>query len=76
MSRKPRARQDARASNDNVPGARQRLRCAWDVYYAAASARWVGRVEASDADGAIEAAAVTFGADVLKLLAVRRREIA
>jgi hypothetical protein len=75
MSRKPRARQDARASNDNVPGAKSMLRWAWDVYYAAARARWVGRVEASDVDEAIEAAALTFGADVRKLIAVRRREI-
>src|SRR5258707_352467 len=46
MSRKPRARQDARASNDNVPGAKSMLRWPWDVYYAAARARGVGRVEA------------------------------
>jgi hypothetical protein len=36
----------------------------------------VGRIEASGADGAIHAAAVTFGADVRKPIAVRRREIA
>jgi hypothetical protein len=76
MSRKPRARQDARASNDNIQGAAPRLQWAWDVYYAAAKARWVGRVEANDADEAIQAAAVTFGADVRKLIAMRRREIA
>jgi hypothetical protein len=52
-------------------------RCfAWDVYRAAAKARWVGRVEAPTAGAAIEAAAVTFNTDIRKLIAVRRREIA
>jgi hypothetical protein len=39
-------------------------------------ARWVGRIEASDADEAIQAAAVTSGANIRKLIAMRRREIA
>ena len=47
-----------------------------DVYRAAARARRVGRIEASDAKEAIEAAAVTFDTDVRKLIAVQRREIA
>lgn len=78
MPRNPSPRRDmsARAANDNVSGATPRMRWAWDVYYAAARARWVGRVEASYADEAIQAAAVTFGVNVRKLIAVRRREIA
>jgi hypothetical protein len=52
------------------------LRWNWDVYYAAARAQWAGRIEATGADDAIEAAAVTFDADVRKLIVVRRREIA
>jgi hypothetical protein len=47
-----------------------------DVYRTAAKARWVGRVKVPAADAAIEAAAVDFGADIKKLIAVRRREIA
>jgi hypothetical protein len=51
-------------------------RFAWDIYRAAARARWVGRVEAPTADAAIEAAAVIFDSDIKKLIALRRREIA
>jgi hypothetical protein len=51
-------------------------RYAWDVYRAAARARWIGRVVAPSADAAIEAAAVEFNTDVRKLIAVRRFEIA
>jgi hypothetical protein len=46
-------------------------RCAWDVYYAARRARWVGRVQATSAD----AAAVEFKTDAWKLIAVRAHEI-
>ncbi len=44
-------------------------------YRAAAKARWVGSLEAPSADAAIEAAAVEFGADAWKLIAVQRFEI-
>jgi hypothetical protein len=36
-------------------------------------AKWIGIVEAADADGAIEAAAKQFATDASKLIAVRRR---
>ncbi len=49
---------------------------AWNVYRAASKAHWVGGVEVPTADAAIAAAAVTFGSDIKKLIAVRRREIA
>ena len=39
-------------------------RYAWDVYRVATRACWVGRVIASTADEAIEAAAVEFKTDV------------
>jgi hypothetical protein len=52
------------------------MRYAWDVYRAAARARWIGRIIASSADAAIEAAAVEFKTDIKKLIAVRRFEIA
>jgi hypothetical protein len=42
---------------------------AWDVYRAAARARWIGRVVANDADGGIEMAAVEFKPDIRKLIA-------
>jgi hypothetical protein len=48
------------------------LRWAWDVYRAAATARWVGRVIAAGADEAI-AAPVEFRTEVKKLIAVRNR---
>jgi hypothetical protein len=50
-------------------------RNAWDVYRAAARARWVGRVIAADAHEAIEAAAVEFRTNVKKPIAVQRYEI-
>jgi hypothetical protein len=44
----------------------------WDIYRAAAKARWIGTVEATDADAAIEAAANEYNiADPRKLIAVR-----
>jgi hypothetical protein len=48
------------------------VRCARDVYRAAAHARWAGQVAAADATEAIEAAAVEFRTDFRKLIAVRR----
>jgi hypothetical protein len=63
-------------ANDNSRDVKPARCFAWDVYRAAAKARWVGRVEAPTAGAAIEAAAVTFNTDIRKLIAVRRREIA
>jgi len=46
----------------------------WDIYRAAAKAKWIGEVEAADADAAIREAAKEFKiADAKKLIAVRRR---
>jgi hypothetical protein len=59
-------------SNDNSQNAPPRLRYAWDIYRAAAPARWVGQVVAGNASEAIETAAVEFQTDVKKLIAVRR----
>ncbi len=39
----------------------------------APKAKWIGTVEAADADAAIEAAAKQFATDASKLIAVRRR---
>lgn len=64
------------SANDNRRNAPPMRRWAWDVYRAAAKARWVGRVEAPTAEAAIEAAAMEFDSDVKKLIAVRCREIA
>lgn len=73
----PRRRQPVtRAANDNKRNPPHRQRYAWDVYRAAATARYVGQVIAADAAEAIEAAAVEFKTDVKKLIAVRRFEIA
>jgi len=45
----------------------------WDIYKAAAKAKWIGEVEAPDADAAVELAAKEFNVqDAKKLLAVRR----
>jgi hypothetical protein len=41
----------------------------WDIYRAASKAKWIGTVEASDADGAIEAAARS---SIRTLIAVRQ----
>jgi hypothetical protein len=77
MQKKPRRRETpAPAANDNKPGVRPLLRYVWSVYRTAARARWVGQVVAADGDEAIEAAAVEFGTDAWKLIAVRRYEIA
>jgi hypothetical protein len=64
-----------RPANDNFANAPPMQRYAWDIYRAAARARWIGRVVAPSADTAIEAA-VEFSTDVRKLIAVRRFEIA
>jgi hypothetical protein len=52
------------------------VRWTWDVYRAAARARYVGQVIAADADEAIAAAAVEFRTDIRKLIAVRRSAVA
>jgi hypothetical protein len=65
-----------RPSNDNSRNPPPMPRYAWDVYRAAARARWVGQVIAHSADAAIEEAAVEFNTDAWKLIAVRRFEIA
>jgi hypothetical protein len=64
------------SANDNRRNATPTVRFAWDVYRAAARARWIGRVVAASASEAIEAAAVEFNTDAWKLIAVRRFEIA
>jgi hypothetical protein len=46
-------------------------RYTWNIYRAAARARWLGMVVASHANEAIEAAAVEFRTDVKKLIALR-----
>jgi hypothetical protein len=48
----------------------------WDIYRAASKAKWIGTVEAADADAAVEAAGKEFKTDANKLIAVRRRGIA
>ena len=62
-----------RPSNEN---GRSQTRYCWDIYRAAARARWVGQVVAATAEAAIEAAAVEFKTDVKKLIAVPAYEIA
>ncbi len=62
-------------ANDNRRNAPPQQRYAFDVYRAAARARWIGRVIASDAAEAIEVAAVEFRTDAWKLIAVQRFEI-
>ena len=44
----------------------------WDIYRAAAKAKWFGEVEATDVHAAIEAAAKEFRPEPAKLIAVRR----
>jgi hypothetical protein len=63
------------SANDNMRNAAPMQRYAWDVYRAAARARWVGRVIASTADEAIEVAAAEYKTDVWKLIAVHGFEI-
>jgi hypothetical protein len=58
-------------SNDNSQNPPSMKRYTWNIYRAAARARWLGLVVAGDANEAIEAAAVEFGTDVKKLIAVR-----
>ena len=65
-----------RIANDNSRNAKPLQRCAFDIYRAAARARWLGQVITSTADEAIEAAAVEFKTYAQKLIAVRRYEIA
>jgi hypothetical protein len=52
-------RRQPRFSNDNERNATGTA-LVWDVYRAAARARWVGQVVACSADEAIETAAVEF----------------
>jgi hypothetical protein len=47
----------------------------WDIYRVASKARWIGSVEAADADAAIEKAAAEFKTDARRLIAVKRRAI-
>jgi hypothetical protein len=54
-----------------LPMPRERL-LSWSVYLANTPAKWLGTVEASTADGAIEVAAKKFGAEPEWLMAVRR----
>jgi hypothetical protein len=65
-----------RPSNGNSRNQPPLPRYVWDVYRAAARARWVGRVIASTADEAVVAAAVEFKIDVKKLIAVCAHEVA
>jgi hypothetical protein len=58
-------------SNDNSRNRPPMPRFAWDVYRAAARARWIGQVVAGNANEAIEVAAIEFRTDVKKLIAVR-----
>jgi hypothetical protein len=45
----------------------------WDIYRAAAKAKWIGTVEADDADAAVKLAAKEYNvADPRRLIAVRR----
>ena len=62
MARKPRAEQPK----------------SWDVYLARHTpAKWIGTVEAVNANGAIEKAAKEFNVqDIRKLIAVQRRQTA
>lgn len=78
MPKRPRRRREtpAQPANDNSRNPKFPPRYAWDVYRAAARARWVGQVIASTADEAIEAAAVEFRTDIKKLIAVRRWAVA
>jgi hypothetical protein len=63
-------------ANDQKREAKPRRRHAWDVYRAAARARYVGQVVAGNADAAIELAATEFKTDIRKLIAVRRWAVA
>ena len=43
----------------------------WDIYRAAAKAKWLGTVETTDADAAVAEAAKEFKMDASKLIAVQ-----
>jgi hypothetical protein len=48
----------------------------WDIYRAAAKAKWIGTVEAVNVDAAIKKAAQEFNVqDIKKLIAVWRRQV-
>jgi hypothetical protein len=64
------------SANDNRRNVPLLRRFAWGIDRTAAQARWIGRVIASTAGEAIEAAAVDLDTDAWKLIAVRRFEIA
>jgi hypothetical protein len=65
-----------RPFNDNKRNAKPPPRFVFDIYRAAARARWVGRGGNDAADTAIEAAAVEFKTDAWKLIAVPAYEVA
>lgn len=65
-----------RPSNDNKRSTKPRQRFVFDVYRAAARARWIGQVVAPTADAAIKAAAVEFKTDAWKLIAVPAYKVA
>jgi hypothetical protein len=44
----------------------------WEICRAASKAKWIGSVEAADADAAVEAAAKEFKTDAWRLIALRR----
>jgi hypothetical protein len=48
----------------------------WNIFRADGKAKWIGSVEAANADAAIEAAAKEFATDPRRLIAVRHRVIA
>jgi hypothetical protein len=77
MPKKTRQRWETptQAANDNKLNAKM-VRFAWDVYRAAARARYVGRVIASTDREAIETAAVEFRTEAWKLIPVQRWEVA
>jgi len=74
MVRSPPGAFGKRTSDPSYCEAAPIRRYAWDVYCAAARARWGGRVVAGSVDAVIEAAAVEYNANARKLIAVRRSE--
>jgi hypothetical protein len=63
-----------RGANDNGRNSPPMPSHQWDVYGAAVTARWLGRIVAGSVDAAVEAAAIEFNADARKLIAAGRRE--
>ena len=58
--------------NQRAPKPKPLRRLRWDIYRAAAKAKWIGEVEATDEHAAIKAAAMEFRQEPAKLIAVRR----